>query len=138
MEVVVLRCKCCGAQVLENEKNRYTVCIPEIEPWLALRKYDAYDCHVCGYCNLGKAHYEGEVKNMVCKVCGVEFAPKKENKYIAKVVKRTSMLTADMEYYDAFNCPQCGCQQLAGLRNIECEEPKFKTVTIDLKEKVKE
>lgn len=54
---------------------------------------------------------------MNCKVCGTEFEPKKEDKYMVKIVKRTNFVTADVEYYDAFDCPQCGCQQLAGLRH---------------------
>lgn len=56
---------------------------------------------------------------MKCKVCGTKFKPKKEDKYIVKVTKRTSMVTADIETYDAFDCPKCGCQQLAGLRHLE-------------------
>lgn len=71
---------------------------------------------------------------MKCKVCGTEFEPKKEDKYIVKVTKRTSMVTADIETYDAFDCPKCGCQQLAGLRYLEMTEPVYKTVTFDLKE----
>ena len=51
---------------------------------------------------------------MNCKVCGAEFKPKKENKYIVKVMKSTSIVTANVEYYDAFDCPKCGCQQLEG------------------------
>jgi DNA-directed RNA polymerase subunit RPC12/RpoP len=71
---------------------------------------------------------------MKCKVCGTEFEPKKEDKYIVKVTKRTGMVTADIETYDAFDCPKCGCQQLAGLRHLEMTEPIYKTVTFDLKE----
>ena len=71
---------------------------------------------------------------MKCKVCGTEFEPKKEDKYVVKIVKRTSFVTADIEMYDAFDCPKCGCQQLAGLRHVEMTEPTYKTVTFDLKE----
>lgn len=35
-----------------------------------------------------------EVAKMKCKVCGTEFEPKKEDKYIVKVTKRTSLITA--------------------------------------------
>ena len=71
---------------------------------------------------------------MKCKVCGTEFEPKKEDKYVVKIVKRTSFVTADIEMYDAFDCPQCGCQQLAGLRHMEVEEPTYTTVGVDWKE----
>jgi len=60
-----------------------------------------------------------EVVNIKCKVCGTKFKPQKSNKYTVKIVKRTSFVTADVEYYDAFDCPKCGCQQLAGLRYLE-------------------
>ena len=63
---------------------------------------------------------------MKCKVCGTEFEPKKENKYMVKIVKRTSFVTADIEMYDAFDCPKCGCQRLAGLRHDVHSESKTK------------
>ena len=49
---------------------------------------------------------------MKCGVCDHEFTPKKENKYtvVQKVLFRVDAL------YDAFDCPECGCQILASER----------------------
>lgn len=55
---------------------------------------------------------------MKCKICGREVEPKKENKYTVKVTKMTSMMT-NIKTYVAFDCPNCGCQQFAGLRYLE-------------------
>ena len=50
-----------------------------------------------------------EIKKLVCKVCGHEFAPEKKNRYVAKrpIPYQTT------EYYDCYDCPVCGCQIVA-------------------------
>lgn len=51
-----------------------------------------------------------------CKVCGCNFNPVKQNHYIVRDNEKTSSLAAafssntESTLYDAFNCPQCGCQ----------------------------
>lgn len=54
------------------------------------------------------------MKRLKCRVCRTRFYPKAEDKYIVKerAYGLASLTKADV-YYDAFNCPQCGCQILA-------------------------
>ena len=58
---------------------------------------------------------------MKCNVCGHEFTPKKENKYIAS--QQTAPMFGLTKYYDCFDCPECGCQIVAQERYSEilCE-----------------
>ena len=57
-----------------------------------------------------------------CKVCGYKFNPVKQNHYIVRDNKKISSLAiafssdAESTLYDAFNCPQCGCQIVAQQR----------------------
>lgn len=48
---------------------------------------------------------------MKCNVCGHEFAPKKENRYVSE--ERTAGFFQATKYYDCFDCPECGCQIVA-------------------------
>ncbi len=48
---------------------------------------------------------------MKCNVCGHEFTPKKESKYIAS--QQTAPMFGLTKYYDCFDCPECGCQIVA-------------------------
>lgn len=48
---------------------------------------------------------------MKCNVCGHEFAPKKENRYVSE--ERTAGFFQVTKYYDRFDCPECGCQIVA-------------------------
>lgn len=48
---------------------------------------------------------------MKCNVCGHEFAPKKENRYVSE--ERTAGFFQVTKYYDCFDCPECGCQIVA-------------------------
>lgn len=53
------------------------------------------------------------MKRLKCKICGTKFYPKSEDKYIAQEKAQGLMaLTKQTVAYDAFNCPQCGCQIL--------------------------
>lgn len=49
---------------------------------------------------------------MKCEVCGCEFKPRKKDKIIIKDVSR---LFGDgyPSFWDAFECPDCGCQIIA-------------------------
>ncbi|MCL2575697.1 MAG: hypothetical protein FWE33_04615 [Defluviitaleaceae bacterium] len=53
---------------------------------------------------------------MKCKICSNEFALSKKDTYI--VFKNMGLFGAD-KYYDAVNCPQCGCQNVLGERLCE-------------------
>lgn len=60
---------------------------------------------------------------MKCNVCGHEFAPKKENRYVSE--ERTAGFFQVTKYYDCFDCPECGCQIVAQERfaaTPECVE----------------
>ena len=48
---------------------------------------------------------------MKCNVCGHEFAPKKENRYVSE--ERPASFFPVTKYYDCFDCPECGCQIVA-------------------------
>ena len=54
-----------------------------------------------------------------CKVCGCKFNPVKQSHYIVRDNERASSLApvlrsdAEPTLYDAFDCPQCGCQVVA-------------------------
>lgn len=48
---------------------------------------------------------------MKCNVCGHEFAPKKENRYVSE--ERAAGFFQVTKYYDCFDCPECGCQIVA-------------------------
>lgn len=57
------------------------------------------------------------MKKIKCGVCGKRFVPDKEQRYTAgKVSAGLSRLTTPYTYYDAFDCPQCGCQIIVGVR----------------------
>lgn len=52
-----------------------------------------------------------------CKICGRSFALMAEKHYIARDTAETGLATAfgktqEVEYYDAFDCPHCGCQNI--------------------------
>lgn len=52
-----------------------------------------------------------------CKVCGVEFALIAINHYVAREAWETGLAAAirssqEVNLYDAFDCPHCGCQNI--------------------------
>ena len=51
-----------------------------------------------------------------CKTCGKRFRLLAKNRY---EVKRSpvglSCLTEGVVYFNAFNCPRCGCQNITGI-----------------------
>lgn len=52
-----------------------------------------------------------------CKVCGQMFSPNIEAHYKARDLEVTGISTItrkeEVKYYDAFDCPYCGCQVIA-------------------------
>lgn len=54
---------------------------------------------------------------LLCKVCGSELDPTIENHYVARDIEKqgiSTMISCDEpKWYDAFNCPVCGCQVIA-------------------------
>lgn len=59
-----------------------------------------------------------------CKVCGKRFEALKENKYL--VVKSnglTGAINNNAEtMFEAFDCPKCGCQHIANVRERNRED----------------
>ena len=58
------------------------------------------------------------MKKLKCKICECEFVPEKKAHYIARTDGKTgavSMFQSNDEtgLFDAFDCPQCGCQVIA-------------------------
>lgn len=62
-----------------------------------------------------------------CKVCGRRFQLLKKNRYeVKKAPVGFNCLTEGTVYYNAFDCPFCGCQNIVGTiekSNIK-EEPQ--------------
>ena len=52
-----------------------------------------------------------------CKICGCKFNATIEKHYFARAEARTGLAAisggSEAALYDAFDCPQCGCQNLA-------------------------
>jgi len=77
------------------------------------------------------------MKKLKCKICDCEFVPEKKEHYVARTDGKTgvvSMFQSNDEtgLFDAFDCPQCGCQVIAQERkrslymgeNVKAEEPE--------------
>lgn len=60
---------------------------------------------------------------MKCKVCGAEILLKKENRYTACKSSDLSSFFVQ-KYFDAFDCPACGCQNIIDQRCSEANIPK--------------
>lgn len=56
-----------------------------------------------------------ECIKMECRVCGGSFKLLKEQRYTARGV-------LGLFYYDAVDCPFCGCQNIIQNRKASCEE----------------
>lgn len=52
-----------------------------------------------------------------CKVCGCEFTPVIDKHYVSKDNDKTGLNTVfskeEVNLYDTFDCPACGCQIIA-------------------------
>lgn len=55
------------------------------------------------------------IKKQVCKVCNCNFDIKISKKYLVKVVD----FLGTKNVFDAYDCPQCGCQQLISQRYLK-------------------
>ena len=64
-----------------------------------------------------------DMKKLKCKICECEFVPEKKEHYISRdeVKVGFSSLAGGMKgkFYDTFDCPQCGCQNVVGDRKRE-------------------
>lgn len=86
----------------------------------------------CQYCLVCEGIFDeiinkGEVKKMKikCKVCGYEFEPTKEMRYISREERKTGLVAfsgEEAKLYDTFDCTQCGCQIVVQKRNRIFEE----------------
>ena len=50
---------------------------------------------------------------MKCNVCGHEFEPKKESRYLASKTDWQLIGGEQTRDYECFDCPVCGCQIVA-------------------------
>ena len=50
---------------------------------------------------------------MKCNVCGHEFTPKKEDRYVATKTNYHLIGGVLTTIHDCFDCPECGCQIVA-------------------------
>ena len=62
-----------------------------------------------------------KIKGMyTCDVCGRDFPLIAEERYTVRGAEKSGLATAisfeEADRYDAFDCPHCGCQNVANLR----------------------
>lgn len=51
-----------------------------------------------------------------CNICGKRFRLLKSNRYeVVKSPVGLNCLTQGITYYNAFDCPHCGCQNIVGV-----------------------
>lgn len=69
------------------------------------------------------------MRELTCKHCGESFRPTAITHYIARANSRKGVVAAfesnpEEQWYDAFDCPNCGAQIIAGdrMRKVESEE----------------
>lgn len=53
-----------------------------------------------------------------CRVCKKEFEPQKEHRYTGVAVR----MTGPNDYYDCFDCPNCGSQIIVNKRIQKAEK----------------
>ena len=80
---------------------------------------------------------------MKCRICGKEFELKKENLYTAREECTTGLAliaeNKEVDLFDAFDCPFCGCQNIVGKRKRTfCEEKVLEDDLNDIKKKIEE
>ena len=64
------------------------------------------------------------MSNLKCKICGAEFPAINERHYISRDLTKTGLgaifgSTDEPSLFDAFDCPNCGCQTVAQQRKRE-------------------
>lgn len=70
--------------------------------------------------------------NVKCNICGTEFHAIREKRYTARDLRRTGVIAAigpsdEPKQFDAFDCPECGCQVVVQerKRNIADDDESF-------------
>lgn len=58
---------------------------------------------------------------VTCKICGATFPALSEKRYEARAFNGFAALGGNV-YYDAFDCPFCGCQNCVGKRFEELSD----------------
>lgn len=65
----------------------------------------------------------GKPNKYRCKICKGVFMLKAENHYTAEKSERSGFALlangAGTTYFDAFDCPFCGCQNIVGIRELQ-------------------
>ena len=52
------------------------------------------------------------IRKLRCKVCHYRFVPKAENKKVIGEPISLNNAFSGRKYYEAFDCPMCGCQNI--------------------------
>ena len=70
------------------------------------------------------------MKMMICNVCGYQFWPTVERHYVARDNGTTGIVSAfkvsdETNIYDTFDCPKCGCQNIAQGRKRTFTTPVY-------------
>lgn len=71
-------------------------------------------------------------EQMKCKICGERMRLKSENRY--EVIEKPvgfDCLVKGITTYEAFDCPNCGCQNIVGIRKPKFEEKKCENTKED-------
>lgn len=72
------------------------------------------------------------LKKVTCGVCGYRFTPQKDEIYTAQTPRSfLSSLTSPPEYFDAMDCPHCGCQTMLKIRADRVEKKETEPVEIE-------
>ncbi|MBC8612090.1 hypothetical protein H8702_13410 [Massilimaliae timonensis] len=60
------------------------------------------------------------MKKIKCKTCGNRFYPERKTRYtVFEPHGISATFSGGIKSYDAFDCPACGCQIVAGIRFCE-------------------
>lgn len=57
------------------------------------------------------------MKKIKCKICDCEFVPELKSHYVSRDLGKTGVVSVfqsndETQFYDTFDCPQCGCQMV--------------------------
>lgn len=68
------------------------------------------------------------MKKIKCKICDCEFIPELKLHYVSRDLGKTGVVSVfqsnvGIQFYDTFDCPQCGCQVVAQTRKGFCYSP---------------
>lgn len=65
------------------------------------------------------------IKKLKCKVCGARWRARKEDRKTVTLDESKSTLvggfTQQLRVGEAFDCPECGCQNIVSIRQLECD-----------------